>query len=148
LRSRSVLCFLPVSISIELLTDIEKAFRMWDGSWLLLTSLHYISKRLVSKPVRPAPKSVLTGLPFALSDCECIDWFALLTSYLFYISSGTIFGVYHRLEEIDHLPIEEKAQLNFLQNGARLIAAVYVLYSSAIIFCASFSGLTELTSNY
>ncbi|KAF3333219.1 Fructose-1,6-bisphosphatase [Carex littledalei] len=53
-------------------------------------------------------------------------------------TGGTIFGVYHRLEEIDHLPTEEKAQLNSLQSGARLIAAAYVLYSSATIFCASF----------
>ncbi|KAJ1703353.1 hypothetical protein LUZ63_003132 [Rhynchospora breviuscula] len=54
------------------------------------------------------------------------------------IPTGTIFGVYRRLEEIDHLPTEEKAQLNSLQSGTRLVAAAYVLYSSATIFCASF----------
>lgn len=46
--------------------------------------------------------------------------------------------MYRRLEEIDHLPTEEKAQVNSLQSGARLIAAAYILYSSATIFCASF----------
>ncbi|KAJ3707826.1 hypothetical protein LUZ61_011531 [Rhynchospora tenuis] len=54
------------------------------------------------------------------------------------IPTGTIFGVYRRLEEIDHLPTEEKAQLNSLQSGTRLVAAAYVLYSSATILCASF----------
>ncbi|KAL3538715.1 hypothetical protein ACH5RR_002081 [Cinchona calisaya] len=54
------------------------------------------------------------------------------------IPTGTIFGVYKRLMELDHLPVEEKAMLNSLQSGAKLVAAGYVLYSSATILCASF----------
>lgn len=59
------------------------------------------------------------------------------------IPTGTIFGVYKRLVELDHLPQEEKAMLNSLQSGTRLVAAGYVLYSSATIFCASFGSGTH-----
>nr|XP_009384163.2 PREDICTED: fructose-1,6-bisphosphatase, chloroplastic [Musa acuminata subsp. malaccensis] len=59
------------------------------------------------------------------------------------IPTGTIFGVYNRLAELDHLPIEEKAQLNSLQSGKRLVAAGYILYSSATIFCISFGSGTH-----
>ncbi|KAK1301150.1 hypothetical protein QJS10_CPB13g00228 [Acorus calamus] len=59
------------------------------------------------------------------------------------IPTGTIFGVYNRLVGIDHLPAEEKALLNSLQTGARLVAAGYVLYSSATILCASFGSGTH-----
>ncbi|PIA56198.1 hypothetical protein AQUCO_00700508v1 [Aquilegia coerulea] len=59
------------------------------------------------------------------------------------IPTGTIFGIYNRLVELDHLPIKEKAQLNSLQSGTRLIAAGYVLYSSATIFCVSFGSGTH-----
>ncbi|KAF9600851.1 hypothetical protein IFM89_013131 [Coptis chinensis] len=59
------------------------------------------------------------------------------------IPTGTIFGIYNRLMELDHLPTEEKAQLNSLQSGSRLIAAGYVLYSSATIFCVSFGSGTH-----
>lgn len=59
------------------------------------------------------------------------------------IPTGTIFGVYKRLVEIDHLPVEEKAMLNSLQSGTRLVAAGYVLYSSATILCASFGSGTH-----
>lgn len=62
------------------------------------------------------------------------------------IPTGTIFGVYHRLEELDDLPCDEKASLNSLQRGTRLVAAGYVLYSSATIFCATFgSGVHAFT---
>ncbi|CAN0921124.1 Fructose-1,6-bisphosphatase, chloroplastic [Linum grandiflorum] len=59
------------------------------------------------------------------------------------IPTGTIFGVYKRLVELDHLPQEEKAMLNSLQSGARLVAAAYVLYSSATIFCTTFGSGTH-----
>eukprot|EP00262_Sarcandra_glabra_P006724 TRINITY_DN19216_c0_g1_i1.p1 TRINITY_DN19216_c0_g1~~TRINITY_DN19216_c0_g1_i1.p1 ORF type:complete len:388 (-),score=54.00 TRINITY_DN19216_c0_g1_i1:205-1368(-) len=59
------------------------------------------------------------------------------------IPTGTIFGIYNRLVELDHLPIEEKAQLNSLQSGSRLVAAGYVLYSSATILCISFGSGTH-----
>ncbi|PON71828.1 Fructose-1,6-bisphosphatase [Parasponia andersonii] len=59
------------------------------------------------------------------------------------IPTGTIFGIYNRLVELDHLPKEEKAQLNSLQSGTRLVAAGYVLYSSATIFCVSFGSGTH-----
>lgn len=59
------------------------------------------------------------------------------------IPTGTIFGIYKRLVELDHLPREEKAQLNSLQSGAKLVAAGYVLYSSATIFCTSFGSGTQ-----
>ncbi|KAK4845999.1 hypothetical protein QYF36_011732 [Acer negundo] len=58
------------------------------------------------------------------------------------IPTGTIFGIYNRLVELDHLPVEEKASLNSLQSGSRLVAAAYVLYSSATILCASFGSGT------
>ncbi|XP_057527909.1 fructose-1,6-bisphosphatase, chloroplastic [Amaranthus tricolor] len=62
------------------------------------------------------------------------------------IPTGTIFGVYHRLEELDDLPCDEKASLNSLQSGTRLVAAGYVLYSSATIFCTTFgSGVHAFT---
>ncbi|XP_059447640.1 fructose-1,6-bisphosphatase, chloroplastic-like isoform X1 [Corylus avellana] len=59
------------------------------------------------------------------------------------IPTGTIFGIYNRLVELDHLPKEEKASLNSLQTGARLVAAGYVLYSSATILCISFGSGTH-----
>lgn len=59
------------------------------------------------------------------------------------IPTGTIFGIYRRLEELDHLRTEEKALLNSLQTGTRLVASGYVLYSSAMIFCASFGSGTH-----
>lgn len=59
------------------------------------------------------------------------------------IPTGTIFGIYNRLEELDNLPTEEKAQLNSLQSGSKLIAAGYVLYSSATILCVSFGSGTQ-----
>ncbi|XP_047321258.1 fructose-1,6-bisphosphatase class 1 [Impatiens glandulifera] len=65
------------------------------------------------------------------------------------IPTGTIFGVYNRLIELDHLPVEEKATLNSLQSGSRLIAAGYVLYSSATIFCVTFgSGTSAFTLDH
>ncbi|KAM1683119.1 hypothetical protein EV1_033995 [Malus domestica] len=59
------------------------------------------------------------------------------------IPTGTIFGIYKRLLELDHLPKEEKALLNSLQKGTNLVAAGYVLYSSATIFCTSFGSGTH-----
>ncbi|KAJ1387023.1 Fructose-1,6-bisphosphatase class 1 [Sesbania bispinosa] len=59
------------------------------------------------------------------------------------IPTGTIFGIYKRLEELDNLPTEEKAMLNSLQSGSRLIAAGYVLYSSATILCITFGSGTH-----
>ncbi|KAI5386098.1 hypothetical protein KIW84_072609, partial [Lathyrus oleraceus] len=59
------------------------------------------------------------------------------------IPTGTIFGIYRRLEELDNLPTEEKALLNSLQSGNRLIASGYVLYSSATILCITFGSGTH-----
>ncbi|GLT97999.1 hypothetical protein SLE2022_155360 [Rubroshorea leprosula] len=59
------------------------------------------------------------------------------------IPTGTIFGIYNRLVELDNLPPEEKALLNSLQSGSRLVAAGYVLYSSATILCTSFGSGTH-----
>lgn len=59
------------------------------------------------------------------------------------IPTGTIFGIYNRLVELDPLPVEEKAQLNSLQSGSRLVAAGYVLYSSATILCTTFGSGTH-----
>lgn len=59
------------------------------------------------------------------------------------IPTGTIFGIYNRLVELDHLPTEEKAQLNSLQSGTRLVAAAYILYSSATVLCATFGSGTH-----
>ncbi|CAL0313995.1 unnamed protein product [Lupinus luteus] len=59
------------------------------------------------------------------------------------IPTGTIFGIYKRLEELDDLPKEEKAMLNSLQSGSRLVAAGYVLYSSATILCTTFGSGTQ-----
>ncbi|XP_040381061.1 fructose-1,6-bisphosphatase, chloroplastic isoform X2 [Oryza brachyantha] len=59
------------------------------------------------------------------------------------IPTGTIFGIYNRLVELDHLPEEERAQLNSLQSGTHLVASGYVLYSSATIFCISFGAGTH-----
>ncbi|CAK9141667.1 unnamed protein product [Ilex paraguariensis] len=56
------------------------------------------------------------------------------------IPTGTIFGIYNRLVELDRRPVEEKAMLNSLQSGTRLVAAAYVLYSSATILCTSFGA--------
>lgn len=65
------------------------------------------------------------------------------------IPTGTIFGVYKRLMELDHLSQEEKAILNSLQSGTRLVAAGYVLYSSATILCTSFgSGAHAFTLDH
>lgn len=59
------------------------------------------------------------------------------------IPTGTIFGIYNRLIELDHLKIEEKAMLNSLQSGSKLVAAGYVLYSSATILCISVGSGTH-----
>ncbi|KAK8940478.1 hypothetical protein KSP39_PZI010035 [Platanthera zijinensis] len=59
------------------------------------------------------------------------------------IPTGTIFGIYNRLVELDQLPVEEKAQINALQSGNRLVAAGYALYSSATIICLSFGSGTH-----
>ncbi|XP_038991176.1 fructose-1,6-bisphosphatase, chloroplastic-like [Hibiscus syriacus] len=59
------------------------------------------------------------------------------------IPTGTIFGIYNRLTELDNQPVEEKALLNSLQSGTKLVAAGYVLYSSATILCASFGSGTH-----
>ncbi|KAJ0975382.1 hypothetical protein J5N97_017347 [Dioscorea zingiberensis] len=59
------------------------------------------------------------------------------------IPTGTIFGIYNRLQELDHLPKDEKAQLNALQSGEKLVASGYVLYSSATILCISFGSGTH-----
>ncbi|EEF39784.1 fructose-1,6-bisphosphatase, putative [Ricinus communis] len=65
------------------------------------------------------------------------------------IPTGTSFGVYKRLVELDHLPQDEKAMLNSLQSGAKLVAAGYVLYSLAIILCSTFgSGTHAFTLDY
>lgn len=60
------------------------------------------------------------------------------------IPTGTIFGIYNCLKELDDgLPIEEKASLNVLQSGARLLAAGYALYSSATMLCISVGSGTH-----
>lgn len=60
------------------------------------------------------------------------------------IPTGTIFGIYNCLKELDDdLPIEEKATLNVLQSGARLLAAGYALYSSATMLCISVGSGTH-----
>lgn len=59
------------------------------------------------------------------------------------IPTGTIFGVYRRLPELDPLPMDERSSVNSLQSGAKLIAAGYVLYSSATIFCVTFGSGTH-----
>lgn len=59
------------------------------------------------------------------------------------IPTGSIFGIYRRLEEADALPKDEKAELNVLQRGERLVAAVYALYSSATILCVSLGSGTH-----
>ncbi|KAM7250549.1 hypothetical protein ACFE04_022432 [Oxalis oulophora] len=65
------------------------------------------------------------------------------------IPTGSIFGIYNRLIELDHLPVEEKAILNSLQAGNKLVAAIYVLYSSATILCAtSGSGTHAFTLDH
>ncbi|CAH8363334.1 unnamed protein product [Eruca vesicaria subsp. sativa] len=65
------------------------------------------------------------------------------------IPTGTIFGVYNRLVELDHLPVAEKAELNSLQRGNRLVASGYVLYSSATILCVTLgSGAHAFTLDH
>ncbi|KAL3814373.1 hypothetical protein ACJIZ3_015641 [Penstemon smallii] len=59
------------------------------------------------------------------------------------IPTGSIFGIYKRLQELDHLPVEEKAMLNSLQSGTKLVASCYVLYSSATIMCTTFGSGTH-----
>lgn len=65
------------------------------------------------------------------------------------IPTGTIFGIYRRLPEADHLPIEEKAYANVMQRGEQQVAAGYALYSSATIMAVSVgSGLHGFTLDY
>lgn len=59
------------------------------------------------------------------------------------IPTGSIFGIYRKLEGTDAFPSEEKAELNVLQRGDRLIAAIYALYSSATILCLSLGSGTH-----
>lgn len=65
------------------------------------------------------------------------------------IPTGTIFGVYRRLPEADHLPTEEEAFANVMQKGERQVAAGYALYSSATIMAISVgAGLHGFTLDY
>lgn len=65
------------------------------------------------------------------------------------VPTGTIFGIYRRLPEADHLPTDEKAFANVMQRGERLVAAGYVLYSSSTIMAISVgSGLHGFTLDY
>jgi fructose-1,6-bisphosphatase I len=65
------------------------------------------------------------------------------------IPTGTIFGIYRRLPEADHLPLPEKAAINVLQRGERIVAAGYALYSSATVMCLSVgSGLYGFTLDH
>ncbi|CAK9861138.1 unnamed protein product [Sphagnum jensenii] len=65
------------------------------------------------------------------------------------IPTGTIFGIYRRLPEADHLPLTEKAAINVLQRGERTVAAGYALYSSATVMCLSVgSGLYGFTLDH
>ena len=59
------------------------------------------------------------------------------------IPTGSIFGIYRRLEGTDAFPEKEKAELNVLQRGELLVAAVYTLYSSATILCLSLGAGTH-----
>ncbi|GLJ43479.1 hypothetical protein SUGI_0904030 [Cryptomeria japonica] len=59
------------------------------------------------------------------------------------IPTGTIFGIYHRLELDDNMTVEEKASINVLQRGESLVAAGYALYSSATILCISVGSGTQ-----
>jgi fructose-1,6-bisphosphatase I len=65
------------------------------------------------------------------------------------IPTGTIFGIYRKLPEADQLPLPEKATVNVMQRGERLVAAGYALYSSATVMCISVgSGLYGFTLDH
>jgi hypothetical protein len=65
------------------------------------------------------------------------------------IPTGTIFGIYRKLPETDQLPLPEKATVNVMQRGERLVAAGYALYSSATVMCISVgSGLYGFTLDH
>jgi fructose-1,6-bisphosphatase I len=65
------------------------------------------------------------------------------------VPPGTIFAIYRRLPETDHLPVEEKAYANVMQRGERMVAAGYTLYSSATTMAISVgSGLHGFTLDY
>jgi fructose-1,6-bisphosphatase I len=51
--------------------------------------------------------------------------------------TGTMFSIYYRLREADHLPLGQKAAINVMQRGERLMAAGYTVYSSATMMCFS-----------
>jgi fructose-1,6-bisphosphatase I len=51
--------------------------------------------------------------------------------------TGTMFSIYYRLREADHLPLGQKAAINVMQRGERLVAAGYTIYSSATMMCFS-----------
>lgn len=51
--------------------------------------------------------------------------------------TGTMFSIYYRLREADHLPLGQKAAINVMQRGERLVAAGYGIYSSATMLCFS-----------
>ncbi|CAK9223259.1 unnamed protein product [Sphagnum troendelagicum] len=65
------------------------------------------------------------------------------------IPTGTIFGIYRKVPEADQLPLPEKATVNVMQRGERLVAAGYALYSSATVMCISVgSGLYGFTLDH
>lgn len=65
------------------------------------------------------------------------------------IPTSTIFGIFRRLPEADHLPMDEKAYANVMQRGERLVAAGYALYSSATVMAISVgSGLHGFTLDF
>ncbi|KAL5064981.1 hypothetical protein RYX36_026718 [Vicia faba] len=74
----------------------------------------------------------ITGMVKPSKLLTCFQWGALMVA-----------GLCRPIEELDNLPTEEKALLNSLQTGNRLIAAGYVLYSSATILCITFGSGTH-----
>lgn len=110
---------------------------------IILSSLHRSGKvAVVASEENEAPVCLIDNGPFVVV-MDPLDGSRNIDAS---IPTGTIFGVYNRLAEIDHLPEEEKASLNSLQRGTRLVAAGYVLYSSATIFCVTFgSGVQAFT---
>nr|PNR28320.1 hypothetical protein PHYPA_028912 [Physcomitrium patens] len=63
--------------------------------------------------------------------------------------TSTMFSIYHRIHEADHLLLEQKATINVMQRGDRLVAAGYTIYSSSTMMCFSLrTGLHGFTLDH
>lgn len=151
--NKSIYTFLDLTLNDDFYVPFRKNENDWlDNLWknnschvrmqneIILSSLRKSGKvAVMASEEDDAPVWITDGGPFVVVT-DPLDGSRNIDAS---IPTGTIFGIYNRLAEVDHLPVEEKATINSLQSGTQLVASGYVLYSSATIMCISFGSGTH-----